>query len=398
MTPDDRQSPYDRQTMAELLAALCDRSLSPAEMRKLDELVRTDGEARRLYVEYLDLHARLVWQFHATSPGICLPMHPSSFVTHSFLSGGVLLSYLFAAVLLAAGAVGAFLAFGVGGREAASNGPSLSKPVPGADAQGAPIVGYVTSAVDCRWAEPGETVATGSAVPMGRQYALESGFLEITYGGGERIILQGPAKYQARWFNGGFLSAGKLTAYAVNPAWAQSVVPQEAPRPRGGQSGGRTPARVFLSRKNVAPDPVSGFRIPVFSFFVRTPSTLAISRSAQFELSVDPSGSTQTRLVLGMIEAWYPGGGKPNDAICSSAREAWSCVGFTAEHDVRVTSATGRVPDLMRSVFADLPAPDRARFCGPSGGRMLRIAGLESQPPGATAGQFPAGQPRRTTN
>ncbi len=125
MTPDDRQ------TVAELLAALCDRSLSPDQMRKLDELVRTDGEARRLYVEYLDLHARLVWQFHAdaTSPGICLPAHHSSFVTHSFLSGGVLFSYLFAAVLLAAGALAAFLAFGVSGGRDAAGGP---RPLSGA--------------------------------------------------------------------------------------------------------------------------------------------------------------------------------------------------------------------------------------------------------------------------
>ena len=224
MTPDN-QTPdnqtADRQTpVAELLAALCDRPLSSAEMRQLDELVCTDAEARRLYVEYLDLHARLVWQFHrvagATTPGICLPLHGSSFITHSFLSGGVLFSYLFAAVLLGAGTLAAFLAFGASGnRDAASNVPSLSKTVPAADAQQAPIVGYVTNVPNCKWVGSGTGVTLASAVFLGQTFALASGSLEITYSTGERVVLHGPASYEARWFNGGFLAQGRLTAHAI---------------------------------------------------------------------------------------------------------------------------------------------------------------------------------------
>jgi hypothetical protein len=274
----------------------------------------------------------------------------------------------------------------------------VSRPVSPAAAPGALIVGQVTGAAGCQWAEPGEAVAAGSAVPLGRQFGLKSGTLEITYLVGERVILRGPAKYQALWPNGGMLWKGKLTAFAMNPAWTQPARPPDgSPWPRRQSPGDGLPAAAW-DRQHFALDPVNGFPIPKFSFFIRTPSTLAISQSAQFELSVDASGATQTQLVLGMIEAWYPGGGKRDDVIGSTAREAWSCVGFNVAHDVWVASGTGRAPELMRSVFADAGAPDRAWFCGPPGNRMLRIGALQRPEPRATAGALPTRQHERTTN
>ena len=85
-----------------------------------------------------------------------------------------------------------------------------------------------------------------------------------------------------------------------------------------------------------------------------------------------------------MIEAWYPGGGKPNDVISSSARQAWSWVGFTLEHDVRVVYGTGTPSALMRTAFASTPGGVWPR--GLAGGGSLRICGLESRLPAATAG------------
>ena len=43
-------------------------------------------------------------------------------------------------------------------------------------------------------------------------YALASGFMEITYDTGAKVILQGPATYEVESASGGFLSLGKLTA------------------------------------------------------------------------------------------------------------------------------------------------------------------------------------------
>jgi len=42
--------------LTELLEALCDDRLSPAETVRLEQLVLADNGARRLYLEYIDLH------------------------------------------------------------------------------------------------------------------------------------------------------------------------------------------------------------------------------------------------------------------------------------------------------------------------------------------------------
>jgi len=55
------------RSLAGLLASLCDETISPAEMERLDRLLCTDAAARRLYLEYLDIHARLSCRFRPPS-------------------------------------------------------------------------------------------------------------------------------------------------------------------------------------------------------------------------------------------------------------------------------------------------------------------------------------------
>jgi hypothetical protein len=86
--------------------------------------------------------------------------------------------------------------------------PSTSS-VPGAKAE---LVGQITGVVDCQWADPRTAVSDGDGVPLGQKFALASGYLEITYQSGARVILQGPCAYDVESKTGGFLSLGKLTA------------------------------------------------------------------------------------------------------------------------------------------------------------------------------------------
>src|SRR5688572_28458808 len=48
-----------RTELLRLLSSLCDEQITEAEQARLEELL-ADGEARRLYVQYLDMHARLL--------------------------------------------------------------------------------------------------------------------------------------------------------------------------------------------------------------------------------------------------------------------------------------------------------------------------------------------------
>ncbi len=59
--------------LTELLEALCDDCLSPAQTVRLEQLVMGDRDARRLYLEYIDLHGTLHWDTAKGSSDETLP-------------------------------------------------------------------------------------------------------------------------------------------------------------------------------------------------------------------------------------------------------------------------------------------------------------------------------------
>src|SRR5262245_37829769 len=53
-------TPEIRRELQRLLSALCDGELTETEHARLEELLDADAECRRLYLEYIDMHARLL--------------------------------------------------------------------------------------------------------------------------------------------------------------------------------------------------------------------------------------------------------------------------------------------------------------------------------------------------
>ena len=58
-----------RQELLDLLEALCEERLSPEQHARLDRLVVENGEARKLYVDYVALHGILSWDVAAAASG-----------------------------------------------------------------------------------------------------------------------------------------------------------------------------------------------------------------------------------------------------------------------------------------------------------------------------------------
>jgi hypothetical protein len=50
----------DRRELERILSALCDGGLTEEQNARLEQLLRADGECRRFYLQYMDLHARLL--------------------------------------------------------------------------------------------------------------------------------------------------------------------------------------------------------------------------------------------------------------------------------------------------------------------------------------------------
>src|SRR5690242_6014086 len=64
-------SPEVRLELLRLLSALCDGTLTEPQHLRLEHLLGADAECRRMYLQYTDLHARLLT--HPLSAGTPLP-------------------------------------------------------------------------------------------------------------------------------------------------------------------------------------------------------------------------------------------------------------------------------------------------------------------------------------
>ena len=141
-------------------------------------------------------------------------------------------------------------------------------------------------------------------VPLGRKYALASGFLEITYDTGAKVILQGPCTYEVESASGGFLSLGKLTARVE----------------KRNDEGGMMNDELQTQRADIHH---SSF-ITHHLFAVRTPTAVVTDLGTEFGVEVNRSGATRSYVFLGRIELQpAEGDGRAVQSMAPTKRPAW---------------------------------------------------------------------------
>ena len=210
--------------------------------------------------------------------------HASLFSLQSPL-GSFLFSYTTSAVLLGIAAL-------IGWAWKVSNDQQVAQSTPASVGQVANLSNRPGSAErGHRWspASPAWSIASGpiptprrsvsTGYPLGRKYALASGFMEITYDTGAKVILQGPCTYEVESTTGGYLSLGKLTARV--DAVAKSQVP---------------------SPKTQVPNPSSLIPHPSSLFSVRTPTAIVTDLGTEFGVEVAKSGATKSHVFRGKVE------------------------------------------------------------------------------------------------
>jgi hypothetical protein len=275
-----------------LLAARCDGAMTPQSWERLNQLLRNDPDARRIYILHMDQHAALLWRYR---DGVAEEGYPSGPVTVSVvpagptiptfsaglwhgaincLSSGWPLAYLIATVVLATGLLVAHRTPRFAAVPFASHTPAVSdRSLPEREVQ---LVGQVTGAVDCRWVKNGDSPAVGASVPVGYKCRLASGLLEITYSSGAKVLLQGPVTYTVESPAGGYLSVGKLTA-----------------RLDGNAKRGTLNAKL--------PGSSSSFSIQPSAFVVRTPTAMVTDLGTEFGVEVAKSGETTSHVFRGSV-------------------------------------------------------------------------------------------------
>lgn len=225
-------APEQFDELCALIQALCDERITPDDRVRLEQWVCRDKEARRVYVQYMNLCASIHWDKalepglgHASSQGESqTPRIPLlGFLADAFQAGVSYLSHPFAlSLLFTIGLPGVILLVLLASlrsqpeMELAAQ-PEISRPAATAAASAAPAA-RVTRVHQCFWAQGSEVFPDGASLPPGGQLRLSKGLVEVTFGNGARVIVEGPAAFETASATHGFLRSGSLVAHVTAEA------------------------------------------------------------------------------------------------------------------------------------------------------------------------------------
>lgn len=215
-------APPDNAELVRLIQAHCDGTLDASAGERLHAALLDNRAAQQLFLEQLDLHAQLQWQFGA---GMSVaeegePAVADSQLAHSLnspLSGtsrwgrpGPLHVAAALVLLVVIGLAAASVSF-----------PWLDRPGAGEQAEhGAPrapdrslaVLAQVTQCLAARWGDTETPVEVGEDVVAGR-LELYQGIVEITFVSGARILLEAPAELKIADPLHVFLLSGRVVAH-----------------------------------------------------------------------------------------------------------------------------------------------------------------------------------------
>ncbi len=362
----------DDRDLDRLIDRMCDQIASADELAALGRRLAEDPAARDHYIACLELHARLAWQMApgkpfspeelfryageelteeglpaardaergmAGSPAIdaaptspenvgsavelpnrveaglpisgfpLSPLAPPSSPFSPPFVGGPVFSYLVATVILAVMLLSAW-AYKV----------TRYQQIAGVDVPSGPsgagdelvFVGRITGAKNCRWADPHTQAYLGSAVPLGRKYALASGLMEISYYTGAKVILEGPCTYQVESRAGGYLALGKLTARIVSTGLAASAASGMRSEARGRNPRPKT--QDLRPQSEISKSPSSFIPHPSPLFAVRTPTAVVTDLGTEFGVEVSKEGNTTSFVFRGSVKVQTIGNNLPSSA------------------------------------------------------------------------------------
>ena len=350
-----------------LLDATCDGTLDETHIDDLATLLESDKRSLKVFADHIQLRTDIGLLCRATrsSDGglarvratLAQESQPLAFlggsISHStvgYTPQAWSLAYLAAAVLLGIGLLIGSLIHVSRLEQVANNSLPSAPPVPDAKVES---VGRITGMVDCVWADRTTETFEHASVPLGRSYALASGFMEITYNTGAKVILQGPATYGIESTSGGYLSLGKLTARVEDKGPGTRGQGSEKANPKSEIRNPKSPGPWLL-----APDPL---------FSIRTPTAVVTDLGTEFGVEVDEDGTTESHVKQGKVDVRIvdaQGRDKKHERVTAGnavriepKSEKFVAVPYSAERfaDLRRNKPDSRENAYIQAVLADKP-------------------------------------------
>lgn len=217
-----------------LLSALCDGEISEVQQTRLLDLLADNADNRRQYLEYLDLHARLL-AHQVTDASEAQPAGPE-IVSHDLLSTPLLIFSEQTAArglrrkrrqrqqvirygLVACATLAASLLFQLIALPLTWH-PTSSSLAPTPGSQEPPPASYVatlTHVADCIWENPGATWRPGSRL-MPSELRLARGIARIHFDSGPDLVVQGPAALRIQSSTAALVLSGRVVFRADETA------------------------------------------------------------------------------------------------------------------------------------------------------------------------------------
>lgn len=208
----------------EKLVHLCDLvssgEASAEEIAELEDLLRENPSARQVYLDWAALHVDLASIVSISRQRTLLAEKiqtestvsptPRSASWWAALAASVLFAFVFGAWYLSAGPDSDPVDNGWRARQLAMQALN-----------GDPIIdgmAVVSRIENVSWSAEGQAFLKGDLLKSHDWLMIDAGTLEIEFGQGAVVVLQGPAKFSARSTSQGVLDHGKLAA--VVPPWA----------------------------------------------------------------------------------------------------------------------------------------------------------------------------------
>jgi hypothetical protein len=176
-----------RPELLELLSALCDGALDAQGLARLEALLAQDAGAREVYLQYLDMHARLLVR---PATGAPRPAEPAPRVVSPYFRYALVASLTLTASLL----------FQLAWWRRPASPPVVATPN---------YVATLTRTADCVWIDPAQPLRAGGRLLPG-ELRLRQGVALLGFDGGAVLVVEGPADLRLESASAATLLRGKV--------------------------------------------------------------------------------------------------------------------------------------------------------------------------------------------
>jgi hypothetical protein len=245
--------PRPHDELRSLLDLLCHGDVTADDVQRIQVLALASVESRGVFAQAMQLHAALAWQFRDPPLLSSPPNVARNSPILGFLGASADKTWGSQALHLWPLAVGVAICFwAFWGYVIHAN----RQPWDHRTAAQSGAAQVVQASGNCLW-NHATPIQAGDKLAVGKTLRLTAGQLELAFDSGAHGILEGPADFEIRSHNGGYLRLGKLTAR----------VPRQA-----------------------------------IGFAVETPTALVVDLGTEFGVEVDARGETEVQVFKGAVD------------------------------------------------------------------------------------------------